>query len=85
MKVLITENVLVNYGDDRGGVDQAQGDIVDVPKETAVKLVTANRALYVDKKDDPSKAAVNTASAAMLKAAEAMVKARAAGGKAGEE
>lgn len=69
MKILITENTLVNYGDDRGGVHADQSEIVDVTKETAGKLVGVGRALYTDKKDDPSKGAVNTATPAMLKAA----------------
>ena len=76
MKLLITENTIVNYGDDRGGVDAAQGDIVDVNKDTAQKLVAARRALYTDKKDDPSKGALDTASTEMLKAAEAVRKAK---------
>ena len=69
MKILITENTLVNYGDDRGGVHADQGNIVDAPKDAAGKLVGAGRALYTDKKDDPSKGAVYTATAPMLKAA----------------
>ena len=76
MKLLITENTIINHGDDRGGVDAAQGDIVDVPKDTAQKLIAARRALYADKKDDPSKGALDTASAEMLKAAEAVRKAK---------
>lgn len=68
MKILITDNTIINYGDDRGGVDTAAGEMADVNKDTAAKLVTARRALYVDKKDDPSKG-LDTASAAMLKAA----------------
>ena len=68
-KILIIEAVLINYGDDRGGVDAAAGDIADVTKDTAQKLVAARRALYADKKDDPSTGALDTASAAMLKAA----------------
>jgi len=68
-KILITENTIINYGDDRGGVDAAAGDIADVTKDTAQKLVAARRALYADKKDDHSKGALDTASAAMLKAA----------------
>jgi len=77
-KILITENTLINYGDDRGGVDAAQGDIAEVTKDTAAKLVAARRALYTDKKDDPSKGALDTAGAEMLKAADAVRKAKAA-------
>lgn len=71
-KILIIENTIVNYGDDRGGVDAAAGDIVDVTKSTAQTLVSVFRALYTDRKDDPSKGALNTASDAMLTAAAAV-------------
>jgi hypothetical protein len=75
-KILIIEACLVNFGDDRGGVDQAAGDMTDVAKDTARQLTTAGRALYVNKADDPDKAGRFTASKDMIKAAEAMVKAR---------
>lgn len=75
-KQLIIEPCLINYGDDRGGVDHAIGDFVEVSKDTANKLAIAGRALYVDKKDDPDKHARNTASRDMLQAAEAMAKAK---------
>lgn len=75
-KLLITENCIVNYGDDRGGVDQAAGDGVDVSKDTARALVTAGRALYINKADDPDKGGRNTATKDMLKAAEAMARAK---------
>lgn len=76
MKQLIIEACLVNYGDDRGGVDHAAGDVVDVPKAVAVTLATNGRALYVNKADDPNKDARHTASKDMLKAAEAMLSAK---------
>ena len=71
-QILITETVLVNYGDDRGGVVEPQGAIIDVPRDAAARLVAANRALYVDKKDDPSKGKLDTATAAELRAAHAL-------------
>lgn len=77
-QVLIIESCLVNFGDDRGGVDCAVGEFVSPDKGTALTLAQAGRALYADRKDDPSKAGVHTASAEMLKAAKAMAK----GGKA---
>lgn len=77
MQVLITENTIVNHGDDRGGVDQAQGDIVDVNKDTAKKLVECGRALYMKKSDDPSKGGLNTATGEIIKAAKEMAKAKA--------
>lgn len=76
MKLLIIEACLVNYGDDRGGVDHAAGDVVDVPKATAATLATNGRALYINKTDDPDKAGRFTASKDMLKAAEAMWRAK---------
>lgn len=76
MKQLIIEPCLINYGDDRGGVDQAAGDIVDVPKETAINLARLGRTLFVDRKDDPEKTGRYTATEAMLSAAKAMKTAR---------
>jgi hypothetical protein len=69
MKVLVIAACLVNYLDDRGGVHHDVGEIVNVPKKQAEELVGAERVLYVDSKDDPSKAHVNTATAEMLRAA----------------
>lgn len=76
MKQLIIEPCLINYGDDRGGVDQAAGDIVDVPKETAINLARLGRTLFVERKDDPDKTGRYTASEAMLSAAKAMTRAK---------
>lgn len=76
-KILIISATIINYGDDRGGVDAAEGDMPEVTKETALALVRANRALYTDRKDDPDKAGSNTASARMIKAAEDMAKEKA--------
>ncbi|MEW6612701.1 MAG: hypothetical protein AB1409_08170 [Pseudomonadota bacterium] len=74
-KVLIIEDCLVNYGDDRGGVHESAGALVDVSKDAAAALIRANRALYTDKKDDPDKSGRNTATKDMLQAAMAMAKA----------
>lgn len=74
-KLLIIEPTIVNYGDDRGGVDQQTGDIVDVPKAVASTLTKKNRALYLEKKDDPTKAGLYTASPDLVKAAQAAAKA----------
>lgn len=84
-KILITENVIVNFGDDRGGIDTAQGDIVETSKDVAAKLVGANRALYIDKRDDPSKAKHNTATGEIIKAAKEAAAAKAAAAKAAEK
>lgn len=81
MKIIILEGTQVNYGDDRGGVHEDAAALCDVPKETAVKLTTAQRALYVNKSDDPFKDGRFTASPEMVKAAEAMAKAKAKGKK----
>lgn len=76
MKVLITDSTQVNYGDDRGGVHEESGSVVDVNKETAGKLTEAGRALYVNKTDDPFKDGRYTASKEMLAAAAALAKAK---------
>lgn len=74
-KLLIIEPCLINFGDDRGGVDHAAGEIVDVPKDTANTLARNNRALYVVKTDDPDKTGRFTASEEMIKAGKEMVRA----------
>lgn len=76
-KILIIEPTLVDYQDDRGGQHADVADLPDVPKAVAAKLVEAGRALYTDRKDDPTKTGQFTASADMVKAAKAMAKARA--------
>lgn len=77
-KVLIIEPCIVNYHDDRGGVHQDTADIVDVNKPVATQLIASGRALYTDRKDDPTKTGQFTASADMVKAAHIMADARAA-------
>lgn len=76
-KQLITESCLVNFGDDRGGVHCEAGEVVDVPKATAIDLARMGRTLFVDKADDPDKNGRHTASKEMLKAASDMRAARA--------
>lgn len=76
MKQLVIEPCLINLGDDRGGVDHAAGEIVDVQKGIAGDLARAGRTLFVDRKDDPDKHGRYTASEAMLSAAKDMVRAR---------
>lgn len=76
-KILIIEPTLVDFQDDRGGQHADVADLPDVPKAIAAKLVEAGRALYTDRKDDPTKTGQFTASADMVKAARAMAKARA--------
>jgi hypothetical protein len=73
-KILIIESCVVNHGDDRGGVHQSAGDMPEVPKDPARALVSAGRALYINKTDDPDKQGRNTASREMVSAAEAMQK-----------
>jgi hypothetical protein len=76
-KLLITESCTVNYGDDRGGVHEDMGAIVEVSKDTARALTTIGRALYVERKEDPDKNARHTASREMLAAAGELRKAKA--------
>jgi len=75
-KQLVIESCLINYGDDRGGVHSESGEIVEVPKGTAIDLARAGRTLFVDKKDDPDKTGRHTASAEFIKAAADMRKSR---------
>lgn len=73
---LIIEPCLINYNDDRGGVDHAAGDIVEVPKNTAADLARAGRTLYIDRKDDPDKNGRLTATKEFVKAAQDIRRAR---------
>jgi len=77
-KVLITAPVLINFEDDRGGLHHDAGETPVVPKDTALTLVRADRALYASKSDDPDKSGRNTATAEMLKAAAEFAAAKAA-------
>ncbi|MEB5392787.1 hypothetical protein RXS06_29090 [Pseudomonas aeruginosa] len=76
-KILIIEPVLINLEDDRGGLHHEAGETPVVPKDTALALVRANRALYVDKGDDPDKSGRNTAGKEMLAAAKDLAAAKA--------
>ncbi len=70
MKALIIEPCQVNYGDDRGGVHEPEAALIDARADVVRRLVAAQRALYVEKKDDPAKGR-DTAEPALLKLAEA--------------
>lgn len=76
MKILIIEAIQVVFNPDIGGEHVSPGEIIDVTKDQAGKLTQANRALYVNKADDSYKDGRFTAPADMLKAAEAMAKAK---------
>lgn len=75
-KILITEACQINYGDERGGVHVDAAEETSVTVDTARALVGAGRALYVNRKEDPSKGGRDTATEHMLAAAAAMRKAR---------
>lgn len=75
-KLLIISPTLVNYKDDRGGVAHDSGEVIDAPQDVAKVLIRTNRALYVNKTDDPDKAGINTAPADLVTAAKAAVKAK---------
>lgn len=75
-QILIIEPTIVNYGDDRGGVHADVAEIATVSKSDARALVTARRALYANRKDDPSRNGSDTASERMLEGAAAMRAAR---------
>lgn len=76
MKILILETTVVNYGDDRGGVIEPVGALVNPAASTAHGLVNQGRALYTAKADDPSKG-LKTAPSEIVTAAEAAAKAAA--------
>lgn len=76
MKILITESTQVNHGDDLGGQHAESGNVIDVSKDNAKKLTEANRALYVNKTDDPFKDGRFTATKEMLQAAANLDKAK---------
>lgn len=76
MKVLVIAACLINFGDDRGGVHHDVGEVADVPKGQAEALARADRVLYVNRKDDPTKGGQYTASEAMIKAAKAIEEAK---------
>ncbi|MDR2507606.1 MAG: hypothetical protein LBD67_06385 [Candidatus Accumulibacter sp.] len=71
----------MQYGDDRGGVHQDEGDIVDAPKPVAEALTRLNRALFLDRKDDADPGKRHTAPAALIQAAEKAAKGKTAVGK----
>lgn len=75
-KILILDPCQVNFGDERGGVHVDHAETPSVTVDTAKALVGAGRAVYVDKKDDPDKKGRDTATEAMLDAAEQVRKAR---------
>lgn len=78
-KMLIIAACLINYGDERGGVDHEVGDMPDVPtKATATFLADTERALYIDKRDDHNRDGRYTASEKMIAAAKALAKSKAA-------
>lgn len=72
MKVLITEGTQVNFNDDKGAQHVDAAEMPDVTKDTAQVLTSNGRALYINKADDPNKDGRYTASAEMIKAAQAL-------------
>lgn len=71
MELLIINDCLVDYRDGKGAQHEATGTFIDVIAPDAKCLTTTGRALYVDAKDDPTKARQYTASDALVKAAKA--------------
>ncbi|HSD36087.1 MAG TPA: hypothetical protein VLC92_01180 [Rhodocyclaceae bacterium] len=69
-KLVLLETIVVNYGDDRGGVIESAGDLITVTKETGIELTNHGRALYTRKGDDHSKGGLLTAPADVVSAAE---------------
>lgn len=82
MKVLIIAACKVATGTDQGAVHVGESEVIDVSKDQAAHLTQNNRALYIDRKDDPFKDGRFTASKEIIQAAEDLAKARAAAAKA---
>jgi len=74
MKMLVISACLINLLDDRGGQHKDVGETIDIPKQQAENLARADRVLYVNRKDDPTKTGQFTATEAMLKAADELSK-----------
>lgn len=54
-KVLVLEPVVVNYHDDRGGIAEEAGTLINVDAAQAQSLARFGRVLFVNKGDDPTK------------------------------
>lgn len=65
-KLILLDNCVVNFRDDRGGQHHKMGDEVDVPKDEAYSLVRVGRAKFMSKSDDFDKAGTNTADKDLL-------------------
>lgn len=76
-KILVIEPTLINLGGDEGGVHHDVGAFADVNKDTARLLAEAGRTLYAASADDHTKPPRFSATAEMLKAAQAAAKAQA--------
>lgn len=73
MKILITQDTFVPAID--GAQHCAANSVVDVETDTAHAVVSAGKGLYVDPKDDRSRAKGQTASEARIEAVRAALKA----------
>ncbi len=80
MKILITADTFAPSLD--GPAHLAANEVVDVEPDTGHALVQAGKGLYVDAKDDRSKAKVATASKERMAEVAAIAKAAAKAGKA---
>lgn len=71
-KIILTDNCVVNFRDDRGGQHHQIGERLDVPNDEATSLVRMGRAKFLDKASDfDKKHASNTATAEDIKQIEA--------------
>ena len=71
MKILITHDCAVPAMDGPAHVDA--NTLADLETDTARAVVAAGKGLYVDPKDDPSRAKVSTASEARIEAVRAAI------------
>lgn len=84
-KLLMISPCQVNFGEGAGARHVDDAEVITVQVDTARALVAANRAMYADRKDDPSKGGRDTATDAMLQAAATVRKERTAAAKVGAE
>lgn len=80
MKILITQDCACPSMD--GPVHLDANSLVDVETDNARAIVAAGKALYIDPKDDPSRAKVSTASESRVEAVRAALAAARKGKKA---
>jgi hypothetical protein len=77
MKIIIIDNTFVPTGLEEGPRLCVPGEVLDVSADVAPKVVDAGRALYIDRKNDPSKGAKTATEGQLAAYAEAAAQAAA--------